>query len=112
LGYRSADATVKNSGAVAGSATASVNESRSGRGSESKNGHEHSPTSGGNSSNRGGIYQLGIWLSLLFAGLVLVPLVIWAVVRSVRSQEESQNGEVVYSNLNVLQIYGKIVKKS
>jgi hypothetical protein len=54
---------------------------------------------------------MGIWLSLLFAGLLLIPAVIWAVVKSVRSQEESQDGEVVYRNLNVLQIYGKITKK-
>jgi len=42
---------------------------------------------------------------------LLIPAVIWAVVKSVRSQEESQDGEVVYRNLNVLQIYGKITKK-
>jgi len=54
---------------------------------------------------------MGIWLSLIFAGLILIPIVIWAVVKSVRSREESQDGEVVYKNLNVLQIYGKIIKK-
>jgi hypothetical protein len=60
---------------------------------------------------RGGIYQMGISLSLFLAGLMLIPAVIWAVVKSVRSQEESQDDEVVYKNLNVLQIYGKITKK-
>jgi hypothetical protein len=60
---------------------------------------------------RGGIYQMGISLSLFLAGLMLIPAVIWAVVKSVRSQEESQDDEVVYKNLNVLQIYGRITKK-
>ncbi|HEX6769565.1 MAG TPA: hypothetical protein VF208_09460 [Candidatus Binatia bacterium] len=54
---------------------------------------------------------MGFWLSLLFAALLLIPVVIWAVVKSVRSQEESQDDEVVYKNLNILQIYGKITKK-
>ena len=54
---------------------------------------------------------MGFWLSLIFAGLILIPIVIWAVVKSVRSREESQEGDVVYRNLNVLQIYGKIIKK-
>jgi hypothetical protein len=42
---------------------------------------------------------------------MLVPVVIWLVGKSARSQEEAQDGEVVYSNLDVLQIYGKIIKK-
>lgn len=107
-----ADAAAKNPSVVAGSVSVSANAGRSGRGPESNGGHQDKSSSGIHSSIRGGFYQLGIWLSLIFTGLVLVPLVVWAVVRSVRSQEESQNGEVVYSNLNVLQIYGKIAKKS
>ncbi|HET9916641.1 MAG TPA: hypothetical protein VFQ89_05990, partial [Candidatus Binatia bacterium] len=63
------------------------------------------------SSLRGGINQMGISLLLFLAGLMLIPAVIWAVVKSVRSQEESQDDEVVYKNLNILQIYGKITKK-
>jgi len=42
---------------------------------------------------------------------MLVAAVIWAVVKSVRSREKAQDGEVVYKNLNVLQVYGKITKK-
>ena len=55
---------------------------------------------------------MGFWLSLLTAALLLtIPALIWAVVKSVRSQDESQNDEVVYKNLNVVQIYGRIIKK-
>ena len=107
-----ADAAAKNPSAVAGTVSVNANAGRSGRGPESNGGHQDKSSSGSHSSIRSGFYQLGIWLSVIFTGLVLVPLVIWAVVRSVRSQEESQNGEVVYSNLNVLQVYGKIAKKS
>jgi len=42
---------------------------------------------------------------------MLIAAVIWAVVKSVRGREKAQDGEVVYKNLNVLQIYGRIVKK-
>jgi hypothetical protein len=67
--------------------------------------------SDGNSSVSGGIYQFGIWLSLLFATLALISIVIWAVVKAVRKNEASQNGEVVYQNLlDARQIYGKITK--
>jgi hypothetical protein len=111
LGDSKAGVAAMNSGAVAGSTSTNIDGGRSPVGSESKTSHQDSSSSAGNSSIRGG-YQLGIWLSLFLAGLVLVPLVIWAVIRSVRSQEESQSDEVVYSNLNILQIYGKIVKKS
>lgn len=67
---------------------------------------------GANTSVRGGISRLGIWLSLLFAMLMLLPIAIWAVVRAVRKNEASQNDAVVYQNLaDARQIYGKIIKK-
>jgi len=45
--------------------------------------------------------------------LMLLPIAIWAVVKAVRKNEASQNGEVVYQNLaDARQIYGKIIKKS
>jgi len=42
---------------------------------------------------------------------MLIPIVISAVVKAVRGTEESQSGEVFYKNLDVIQIYGKIIKK-
>jgi len=106
------DASGKDSNAVAGSTSANGNHGKSALGSAAKNGQSSAANSGGNSSSRGGDYRVEIWLSLLLTGLLLIPAVIWAVIKSVRSQEESQDGEVVYKNLNVLQIYGRIVKKS
>lgn len=106
-----ADATVKDSSAVKGSVSGGGDQGKSALGGASKNAQTSPSRSGNNSSVRGGIYQFGIWLSLLYVGLMLIAAVIWAVVKSVRGRETAQDGEVVYKNLNVLQIYGKIVKK-
>lgn len=109
----SADDAAKDSRAVAGFASRSTKDEKIGFGAASKNVRVGDSSSGGNSSGSGGIFQLGFWLSLLTAALLLtIPALIWAVVKSVRSQEESQNDEVVYKNLNVVQIYGRIIKKS
>jgi len=44
--------------------------------------------------------------------LLLLPIVIWIVVKLVRKSEAPDNGEVVYQNIeDVRQIYGKIIKK-
>jgi hypothetical protein len=108
----SADAAANDSRAVAGVGSRSTNDEKFGFGAASKNVRAGEASSGGNSSGRGGIFQLGFWLSLLTAALLLtIPALIWAVVKSVRSQDESQNDEVVYKNLNVVQIYGRIIKK-
>jgi len=107
----STEGAAKDSGAVAADASGRGNEGRSAIGGASKNDHTSASSTGGNSSGRGGIPQLGFWLSVFFAALLLIPVVIWVVVKSVRSQEESQDNEVVYKNLNVLQIYGRITKK-
>jgi hypothetical protein len=107
----SADAALKDSRAVAGSGLGSGNESKSALGTASENGQTNASSSANDSSIRGGIYQLGFRLALIFLGLMVTTVVIWAVVKSVRSQEESQDPEVVYRNLNVVQIYGKIIKK-
>ena len=106
------DASGKNSNSVAGYTSANGNHNKSAFGAGAKNGQSSAANSGGNSWTRGGDYRMEIWLTLFFAGLLLIPAVIWAVIKSVRSQEESQDAEVVYKNLNVLQIYGRIVKKS
>jgi len=107
----STEAAAKDSSAAAADASGRGHEGKSAIGGASKNDHTSAPSASGNSSGRGGIPQLGFWLSLLFAALLLIPVVIWAVVKSVRSQEESQDDDVVYKNLNILQIYGKITKK-
>jgi hypothetical protein len=50
-------------------------------------------------------------LSLLVLTLILVPLVLWAIVRAVHRREAGPNDDVVYQNLNdARQIYGKIIK--
>jgi len=111
MGNVTTDAAVKESSAAGGTVSASGNEGKSALGAASKNAQTSLSRSGSNSSVRGGFYQFGIWLSILYAGLMLIAAVIWAVVKSVRGREKAQDGEVVYKNLNVLQIYGRIVKK-
>jgi len=69
------------------------------------------PGSGGNSSVSALIYRLGFQLSLLFAGLMLLAVVIWAVIKMARKREPSQNGDVVYKSLqDAREIYGKMIK--
>lgn len=107
----SGDAATKDSGAVAGSASGSANDGKSVFGAAAKNASTNEVRFGSDSSVRGGNYEPGFWMSLLFAALLLLPVVLWAVINSIRNQEAPQDDEVVYKNLNVLQIYGRITKK-
>ena len=43
--------------------------------------------------------------------LVLLAAAIWAMVKAVHKNEQSQNGEVIYQNIqDARHIYGKIIK--
>jgi hypothetical protein len=101
------------SGSVDGSLATSGAISARGPGSESSSdAAATNQSSDGKSSVRGGIFQLGIWLSLIFVMLMLLPIAIWAVVKAVRRSEASQSDEVVYQTLqDARHIYGKIIKK-
>jgi hypothetical protein len=63
------------------------------------------------SSVRSRVGTFEIWLPLLGLMLILLPVALWAIIKAVRKHETSQDGEVVYQNLqDARQIYGKIIK--
>jgi hypothetical protein len=109
----STDATVKGSVGTAGGLSGSARDGKFALSAASTNQQTSTANPNGNSSVRGGIFQLGIWLSILIAMLMLLPIVIWLVVKVVRRSETSQNGDMVYQNLqDARQIYVKIIAKS
>jgi hypothetical protein len=99
------------SAAAAAGSSGRVQDGESASSASSTNPDGSSANSDGTPSVRGGIYQLGIWLSGLFVLLLVIPMAVWGVVKVLRRKEAAQDDEVVYQNLDAVKIYGKIIKK-
>jgi hypothetical protein len=55
---------------------------------------------------------LGIWLSLLFLMLTLIPVAIWTFIKAARENgKAARENEVPYQTLDTEQILGKIIRK-
>jgi len=72
---------------------------------------KQSGTGAADGSAAGTIYTLGFWLALLFAALILLLVVIWALVKVASKNEEAENNDLVYKSLqDARQIYAKMTK--